>query len=212
MQEDNRVALMALHYLPAIGWITNLMKYPSVRLEKCEHFVKSSGRNRCEIGNAQGRQILSIPIAGGRGQQTPITELQISNEKAWQKHHWHALQTAYGKAPFFEDYAPYFEPFYSRPYDKLWDFNLDLLQLCLKLLVVQKELFFSDDYDKILPPSVVDFRAQNMVILNNPNTYYQGFASQTGFLPNLSCLDLLFQLGPDANVYLQTCVQQEHRA
>ena len=181
-------------------------------MEKCEHFVKSSGRNRCEIGSAQGRQTLSIPIAGGRGQQLAITAVQIANDKNWQRQHWHALQTAYGKAPYFEDYAPYFEPFFAKTYTQLWDFNLELLQMCLKLLHLPIQPEFTSAYEKSVIENLFDFRNQKMIRLNSQKPYYQGFTEQTGFLTDLSILDLLFQLGPESKAYLQSCVHQEKSA
>jgi len=212
MQEDNRVALMALHYLPSIGWFTNLMKYPALRLEKCEHFVKSTGRNRCEIGHAQGRQTLTIPIFGGRGQQVEMAKVKIANDRSWQRQHWHALKTAYGKAPYFEDYAPYFKPFFEKKFDHLWDFNLALLQLCLKLLGLQVQLNFTLDFEKNLAEHTTDFRGQKVLKIADQPLYYQGFSPQTGFLSDLSILDLLFQLGPQSRNYLQTCLKQVQSA
>ncbi len=205
MQEDNRVALMALHYLPAIGWFTNLMKYPTFRLEKCEHFVKSTGRNRCELATAQGRQTLSIPILGGRSQQTVITEVKIANDKPWQRQHWHAIRTAYGKAPYFEDYAPYFEAYYQKKYESLWDFNMELLQQSFYLLGWKAQFEYSLSYEKNSSPSIVDFRTADSLQLENQAAYYQGFESKTGFLSNLSVLDLLFHLGPQSMAYLRSC-------
>lgn len=207
MQEDNRVALMALHYLPAIGWFTNLMNYPTFRLEKCEHFVKSSGRNRCELATAQGRQTMSIPVLGGRSQQTSIQDVRLSNDRPWQRQHWHAIRTAYGKAPFYEDYAPFFEAMYVKKYTHLWDFNLELLQLCFRLLGWKPVLQFTDSYEKNPAPTTIDFRQEKRLKLKNQPAYYQGFEAQTGFLADLSILDLLFNLGPQSMAYLRSCPQ-----
>ena len=33
--------------------------------------------------------------------------------------------------------------------------------------------------------------------------YQQVFSDRTGFMPNMSCLDLLMNLGPDAQKYIQ---------
>lgn len=205
MQEDNRVALMALHYLPAIGWFTNLMKYPTFSLEKCEHFVKSSGRNRCELATAQGKQTLSIPILGGRSQQTVVADILLADDRPWQRQHWHAIQTAYGKAPYFEDYAPYFEPYYAKKYSSLWDFNFDLLQCCFQLLAWQPAFNITERYEKYPPATTHDFRGLKSIQLLDQPSYYQGFTTQTGFLSNLSILDLFFHLGPESLSYLRRC-------
>lgn len=134
--------------------------------------------------------------------------LGISNEKPWQRQHWHALQTAYGKAPFFEDYAPYFAPYYLQSYEKLWDFNLDLLKQCLKLLALPDSGHFTTSFEKNPIEPLVDFRSEKGIHIENQPAYYQGFADKTGFIDNLSIVDLLFQLGPQSKAYLQTCSKQ----
>ena len=37
-----------------------------------------------------------------------------------------------------------------------------------------------------------------------PQPYYQVFALKHGFQPNISCIDLLFQMGPESLLTLQT--------
>lgn len=194
---------MALHYLPEIGWFTNLMKYEQLWLEKCEHFVKSSARNRCELLTAQGRMRLTIPIAGGREQKNLYTAIQIDNSKKWQHQHWQSLQTAYGKAPYFDDYSPWFAPFYQQKFESLWDFNYAILQCCFKVLQMQDKLQLTHTYQKAGEFEGADFRyTQALQKLTLP-PYYQGFSPADGFESNLSILDLLFHLGPGSMAYLK---------
>ncbi len=199
---------MALHYLPALGWYTNLIKYPTVRLENCEHFVKASGRNRCEITTAQGKQILSIPLSGGRNQRCLVSELTIDNSKNWQKQHWNAIKTAYGKAPYYDDYSPWLAPFYENTYEKLWDFNFELLQTIHKLLRLDTLYRVTDIF--VIPGdhAVIDLRYEGLqtALPSRWIPYYQPFAERHGFLENLSILDLLFNVGPEARNYLAKCM------
>lgn len=203
MEEKGKAVIMALHYLPEIGWFTNLMKYEQLWLEKCEHFVKSSARNRCEILTAQGRQRLSIPIAGGREQKKLYTAIQIDNNKNWQHQHWQSLQTAYGKAPYFEDYAPWFAPFYQQKFTLLWEFNRDLLQLCLKLLQLHISFQFTESFVKPGEFEGADVRYAKVQTQPNLPPYYQGFTRPESFEQHLSILDLLFHLGPASKAYLK---------
>ena len=95
--------------------------------------------------------------------------------------------------PFFEFYADEFAPFYVKRWDFLADFNEELMALAASLLDISKPVTrtstFEGDALSTLPP----FEAR---------PYYQMFASRHGFLPDLSIVDLLFNLGPEGVLWL----------
>lgn len=201
---DKRTIVLSLHYLPSIGWYTNLVKYPTVVLENCEHFVKSGRFNRACISTAQGKQLLSIPIAGGRNHRAVVAHIFPDNSKSWLRQHWHAIKTAYGKAPYFEDYSPWFEELYKINSTTLWQFNLDLHALILRLLNLKIEQKITQEYQKILPEGWVDERDSPLkcnIFFHKP--YYQCFQERNGFVSNCSIIDLLFHLGPESLSYLK---------
>lgn len=204
---DKRTIVLSLHYLPSIGWYTNLIKYPTVVLENCEHFVKSGGFNRTNISTAQGKQLLSIPIAGGRNHRAVVKNILPDNSKNWQRQHWHAIKTAYGKAPYFEDYSPWFETVYHSKTTSIWQFNLELHRLVLQLLNLKLEHAFTEEYRKALPENWLDARdsQEQQPLFVMP--YYQCFQEQNGFISNCSIIDLLFHLGPESLGYLSQLVE-----
>jgi|JI8StandDraft_2_1071088.scaffolds.fasta_scaffold13861_2 hypothetical protein len=201
---DKRTIVLSLHYLPSIGWYTNLIKYPTVVLENCEHFVKSGGFNRTHISTAQGRQLLTIPVAGGRNHRAIVGEMVPDHSKNWLRQHWHAIQTAYGKAPYFEDYSPWFESIYSRNATTIWQFNLELHGLILRLLSIKMDHPLTNEYQKRLPEDWVDGRDNHSKLYHTINKpYYQSFQERNGFISNCSIIDLLFHLGPESTAYLK---------
>ena len=131
-------AVLDLQYLPNISWFKNYVKYERVWIEKEENFVKSTGRNRCSIAGANGPQILTIPLLGGRDHHRKYTDTKIAYTTHWQDSHWHSIKSAYGSAPYFEFYAHIFQKFYEKPYVFLYDFNHDLLQAVLSALKLVK--------------------------------------------------------------------------
>lgn len=190
-----------LPYWPSVSYLANLTNVKLLLLENCEHFVKSSNRNRCWITGANGVQLLSIPIAGGRSHKQLYNEVQIDSSKTWRRQHWHSIQSAYGKSPFFEFYAADLSAFYQQSENHLWTFNLQLLTWILQKLgmhlSIQKTEFFQLDHH--LP----DYRQSTPWRRKELAPYYQCFSEKHGFQTDLAALDLLLNLGPQAsNAYL----------
>lgn len=189
---------MALPYQASISYLTKLTNHPLLFLEKQEHFVKASSRNRCFIFGANGIQLLSIPVLGGRSHKQAYQHTQIDHRQNWQRQHWQSLQSAYGKSPFFEYYETELGGLYQVKHNLLWDWNLSLLSWLFNSLRVQIEPAFTEVYEKHLSTGT-DFRA---IPLRDPSPsnppYYQCFSEKHGFITDLAGIDLLFNLGPSA--------------
>src|SRR5690349_5579602 len=97
-------ALIELHYLPSVSYFSTLHGYVQIFVEKYEHYEKQTFRNRCSINTTTGRQDLIVPLTGKHG-KTLIKDIQIDYTQKWLNNHWRTIQSAYGKAPFFEYYA-----------------------------------------------------------------------------------------------------------
>ena len=213
MQEES--ILLELPYLPCVQFFSKI-KQGKVYLEHCESYTKGSYRNRCHIAGAQGVQVLSIPLQGGKHQQQSIREVRIAHDTPWHTQHWTAIKSAYGKSPFFEYYADELIPIFKKKYEFLWDWNWDLLQTLLLLLQLDADIVCTTEYEKNPPNSILDFRngisPKAHKAFPDPNftpyKYGQVFEAENGFLPNLSILDLLFCTGPEASFILGKCVQR----
>jgi len=211
-------ALIELHYFPCVQYFTKFILFDKVYMEQHEHYVKGSYRNRCHIAGANRELRLSIPLQKGKNQQMPIQEVSISYEEPWQAQHWTTIYSAYGKAPYFEYYVDEFKPFFNQRYELLWDFNLQILQVCLNLLSLQTSLEGTTSYEVHTPLTVSDYR--NVIspkLLRQKKdetfmavTYPQVFEDRNGFLPNLSVLDLLFCAGPQAPLILEQSINYDN--
>ena len=93
--------IIDLQYLPQPGYIALLLTEPELEIDKYEHYVKQSFRNRCRIMTANGIDELSIPVLGGR-KKIITKDIRIDHSQKWLNRNWRAIQSAYGKAPFFE--------------------------------------------------------------------------------------------------------------
>ncbi|NJK84178.1 MAG: WbqC family protein [Saprospiraceae bacterium] len=115
LQEET--ILLELHYLPCVHYFTKICQYPKVCLEQHENYLKRSYRNRCHLAAANGILRLSIPLEKGKNQQMPIRSVKIAYDEPWQKQHLKSIHTAYGNAPFFNDYMDELAYFYHQHYD-----------------------------------------------------------------------------------------------
>lgn len=206
-------ALLSLHYLPCIEYFTCILKHEKIYLEANENYIKQSYRNRCYIKTSQKTEALIVPVLKGNRHQN-IKEVEIDYEQRWSVNHWRTIQSAYGKSPFFEHYSDLFVAIFEKRHQKLFDFNLDLLTLCLNLLQIDSKLSSTSGYEKVGTTSVIDFRERihpKVSYKNNdllkPCIYNQVFGRN--FAENLSIIDLLFCEGPNArHILLQSTIRK----
>jgi hypothetical protein len=194
-------------YFGPVQWYQKLYRSDCVWIEACETFQKQTYRNRCIIATTNGPQTLSVPIEHAAANQ-PISTIRISNHGKWRTEHWNALQSAYGESPFFDYYADDIRPFFEQRWERLLDFNEAIRQKMCELLDIQPEVSYSEKFElsAINPPK--DFR--EAIRPKHPQTdpdfvpkpYYQVYQQRHGFLPNLSVLDLLFNMGPESIFWL----------
>jgi len=180
-----------------------------VAFDLAEHFEKMTYRNKYFITGANGGIQLSIPLKKGRGQRTPMGDVEIDNSQRWQVQHWRTLVSVYRRSAYFEHYEPLLQPLFEREYGKLADFNLASVQWLKK----QLGLKFEEEMVAIYKPSYeeadTDLRnalkpGMEHTAIEGIEPYYQLFSDRNGFLPNLSMLDLLFAEGPHAMQWVKS--------
>ena len=198
--------LLSTAYLAPIQYYTKFLVYDKVIIEAHENFIKQTYRNRCKIYGANGELTLTIPVKK-ISTKTKIKELLIDYDTNWRKLHWKSIESAYNSSPFFEYYADDFIPFFTKKYKFLFDLNTDLLNMILNILDINIIPGFTDQYfnseyliddmrEKIHPKK--RFNDQKFKIIE----YTQVFQLKSGFIPNLSIVDLLFNEGPNSSEIL----------
>lgn len=196
--------LLTTAYLPPIEYLAHIANAGGAVLEQHEHFVKQTYRNRAIILSANGVMPLIIPLKKGKNNKQVITEVEIDYTENWQRKHWQAIVSAYNNSPFFEFYADEFAPFYNQKQPYLFEYNTALLKLIIKLLKLKADIHFTEEYQ--VPP-VHDNDHRYQISPKEPNCYMgkpyrQVFAEKHPFMPNLSVVDLLFNVGPRAGEFL----------
>ncbi|WP_242916408.1 WbqC family protein [Pontibacter liquoris] len=200
------ILLTEIQYNPPARYFWHVLQAESILLEAHENYTKQSYRNRCHVLTAQGVQPLTVPVLRGSSKdKTLITSIEIDYTQKWYNVHWRTLQAAYGRAPYFEFYSDYIQEVYARQPKYLFDLNVDLLRLYLKLLKLNKPLHCTETYQAAVPENVLDLRNRlhPKIIPDNLHVkpYTQVFGKQ--FASDLSIIDLLFTQGPASLSYLQ---------
>jgi hypothetical protein len=209
-------ALLQTTYFGPVQWYQKLKRYDHCVIEQYDSYQKQTYRNRCVIATANGLQALTVPV-----DHSPLTidhvqckDLRISDHNQWRRVHWNALQSAYSESPFFEYYADDIRPFFEQKYEFLIDFNEAIRQKMCELLDIEASVSYSSGFRVQGSGFMVQgsgFRDFREVIHAKhpqddpefqPRSYWQVFQHRYGFQPNLSILDLLFCMGPEAVFYL----------
>ena len=207
-------ALLSTTYFGPIQWYQKLCRHDHVLIEQHETFQKQTYRNRCLIATTQGIQALTVPVTFHNG--CTIGDVRVSDHGNWRHLHWQALQSAYGDSPFFEYYADDLRPFFEPHWHYLLDFNEAIREKMCELLDIHPHVELTTEYIHPIPADAptrslspsTDYRTS----INpkhpgddpdfHPYRYYQVYEQKHGFLPNLSILDLLFNMGPESIIVL----------
>ena len=211
--------LLSTTYFGPVQWYQKLYRADEVQIEQWESFQKQTYRNRCLIATTNGVQALTVPMERDIVQSSLynvqyIKDVRISGHGNRRHLHWNALQSAYGESPFFDYYQDDIRPFFEKRWEFLFDFNEAIRQKMCELLDIQPTVSYTKEY---LPESILITHHSSLITSYrdtirpkhpapdsdfSPKTYYQVYQQKHHFLPNLSILDLLFNMGPEGIFYL----------
>lgn len=199
--------VLPMFYLPPVEYFIQLNRHKAnILIEREEHLIKQTYRNRAHIYSPDGMLALTVPLVKGSKVHTKMKDVKISYDFNWQRLHWMSLQNCYRRSAYFEFYEDDFARFYARNFEYLFDYNEELLQLIIKLLKLKVDYKLTTEYQEVYP-EMLDLRRAITPKKENDidqKPYFQLFEERHGFLKNLSIVDLLFNHGPQAINYLTT--------
>jgi len=210
----NRVVILQPSYLPWIGYFKQMERADQFVFLDDVQYTRRDWRNRNKIRTNEGWTWLTVPVQKKNLYTQLLKDTRIDNSTNWSKKHRATIGFNYSNAPYFDSV-----------YQKRWEFLLDLCYettgYLKEVLNITTQTFKSSTIstegvkaDRILNLcqkigathyltgglahdylSGVNF-SQNGVELEYQEYDHPRYSQQySGFIPNMSLVDLLFNAG-----------------
>jgi hypothetical protein len=192
-------------YLPNLSQFVAMIKTDDLVFEVYDNYQKQTYRNRASIYGANGKLDLNVPVIYSQKNRQLYKDVKIFNSDNWQLQHLKSLESAYRTSPFFEYYIDDLMPLFTLEAEYIMDYNFKCLELIFECLQVRFKYSITQRFET-KSKHILDGRLlanSRKEIPQNFKTYAQVFDNKHGFLSNLSILDLLFNEGPNTELYLK---------
>ncbi|MCH5247246.1 MAG: WbqC family protein [Muribaculaceae bacterium] len=196
---DHNDVIMSPVLFPPVGTFVELWGERNAYIELPKYWNKrNKDTHRYEISDVNGPIKLTVPVEKPESySRTAFDSIKLSSHGEWWHIHRVTLESAYGRTPYFEHYFPRFEKFFRKEtlenYPYLWMYLLATSQTLCESLGLETTI-------ALISEQVAETKQQvEYPIL----PYWQIRQDRFGFLPGLSALDLLFNMGPESILYIR---------
>ncbi|MDE5687378.1 MAG: WbqC family protein [Paramuribaculum sp.] len=204
----DRTIALPTQYFGSISYYAVLAAHSHVLIHNGMKYDKRfKSTHRMSIADTRGVLELTMPVSKPESSSAASwNDITVSDHGNWWNIQLTALESAYGRTPFFEFYIDSFADFFKKNVcgTSLTTHNAAIDLRVRTLLGIDSEVMYIESQE--LPEGVLDHRRCNFSSLAEVTPYYQVRASELGFISNLSILDLLFNLGPESPVYLRRVI------
>tara|TARA_Y100000817_G_C16785808_1_gene512740 strand:- start:434 stop:1111 length:678 start_codon:yes stop_codon:yes gene_type:complete len=221
------VTIHQQNFLPYSGFFHKLSLADTfVLLDNTQFQFDYTNRNKILKSDGNWTRI-SIPIKKHQ-KFLPIKDIEIDNDKNWKIQNLNLLLSCYENSKYFYLYKNFFEELFSSEWKYLYEINLEIIKKCIEWLdikinlVKESELNVNGESSEKLVnickklgaktyvsgPGGKKYLNQNLFYDNDIRLVYQNFSSNVYhqntdvFVPDLSIIDLLANLGPNSKSFL----------
>ncbi len=161
---------------------------------------RAKSTHRIAIASASGPQTLTVPVAKPAAyHEARLDTVTVSPHGSWWRLHLTALESAYGRTPFFDYYIDRFRHLMAPDVA-----GRSVAWLCAAWDAAICPILYLPVPSYQAPSDAtgwLDMRAEKPTSTCPP--YWQVRGAESGFIPGMSILDLIFNLGPEAAIYLR---------
>ncbi|OQX59448.1 hypothetical protein DRQ12_02230 [candidate division KSB1 bacterium] len=224
-----KLATFTPKYWPRQVYFKKLLMADVVVLLDIQPFSSSTQINRAPIKTVNGWQWITIPVLSKGMKGQPLCRVQIKPDTTWSKQHFRTILVNYKNAPFWETYADWLKHTYQQSWTFLIELNHHLLEFLVQQFHIKAKVVLASQVEAtgLREQKVVryleTFSCDTYVVESDARSFFddrilvqQGFGCQWispnvepynqqfgDFLPNLSVLDLLLNVGPYGHWHLQ---------
>jgi len=224
-----KIAIHQPMFLPYPGFFNKIKEADIFVIGDDAYYSRRYFYNRNKIKTPNGTLMLTVPLIDP--ERKKLNEVKIFNETNWKHKHLRSLQTFYRKADYYEDHIPFFEKVYNKNWDLLFDISMETMYYLMEQLGLDIEIYYTSeilkDYEfkgktqriidickilgadeylsgiggkNYLEPELFEKNGIKLEFQNyKPKKYKQLYGE---FIPNLSTIDLLFNMGEKAIDYI----------
>lgn len=226
-----KVFISQSNYIPWRGYFDAIQQADVFVLYDDVQYTKRDWRNRNQIKTPGGLRWLTIPVKVKGRYLQKIDEVEIADEH-WANKHWQCIVQNYHRTPFFYEYSPLFEALYQSATDhRLSRINQHFLTAIAKMLGITTQFRWSSEFDlegnksEKLLQICEELQATHYITGPAARNYldedlfrqagkeiiwmdYSGYPEYpqlfTPFEGTISIIDLLFNTGPAATLYMKS--------
>ena len=221
------VSIHQPNYLPWMGLMHKILESDIFIVLDDVQFVRGKNFvTRSQIKTSGGPKWITIPVHN-KNDFLPINQIKINNDIPWKDEHWNKIIQNYNKAKFFSDYDILLKNSIYQKWENISEMNTALIQQILKILKIETRIQFSselntrgvglekivsiikevngDEYlsgegigslryiqgnERVFEENKIKLTFQKFI---HPE-YFQLYGE---FIPKLSILDVIFNIGPE---------------
>jgi hypothetical protein len=230
-------AILQSNYIPWKGYFDLINTVDEFVLFDCVQYTRRDWRNRNKIKTAKDVAWLTIPVQSKGNYEAPIDSVLVDDSN-WAEKHWQTITFNYSKAQCFKEYARTFQECYesAAKLPRLSQVNELLIRKVCECLNITTRISDSRSYE--IADEKTE-RLLSITSQVGANVYYSGPAAQSyfdverareqnievrwmsyegypeyaqlfpPFVHSVSILDLLFNVGSDAHLYMNSFQKNE---
>ena len=188
----------------SVAYYATMARYGHVVVDtSLRHDKRQKSVHRYDIADVRGPVQLTVPLGKPTAAQGKPTwhDCPVSTHDQWWQRHLTTLESAYGRTPYFEFLIHRLEPLYSSPAAwPQWPSAIDIAREAD--IQIRAILGFDNDVEWTAAPADIPTTDPDQSA-HAAEPYWQIRSDRLGFIPGLSILDLIFNLGPEAPLYLK---------
>ncbi|KKP36919.1 hypothetical protein A2483_03625 [Candidatus Peregrinibacteria bacterium RIFOXYC2_FULL_33_13] len=224
----NTVVILQPSYIPWLGYFDQINKSDNFVFFNDVQYTRRDWRNRNKIKTLDDQEkYLTIPVNNKGNFFALIKDIQINYQDNWIASHLGIISDNYRKTPYFQEFYPILQKFFSQKFTYLSELNIEMIKTISDYLGIKHVKFHLSSNLNISPykdptehlikicqnlnasayltgDSAQSYLDHEQFKKTNINLLFHGYKhpeyKQQGnnFLSHLSIIDLIFNHGPES--------------